>query len=421
MTMALVASCITSLHTRLAEAVISYCRSYVHFRPRGITSTLLVILSLFTLTGCGPRQLSETTSSLGDAPASSASACQHGWTPGLLQASSPAIIAPVVPRELLHARPRHAAGDVVRLDIVEGEEFSGSYKVNLDGYVTLPYAGSIRAAGLTTPGLTENIKQTFIDKGLLLNARANLSVIPVEWAPVQVRVTGAVFQPGRGLINPPERTGFQQQTPPMGDSPPGRFLDAGLMIAVGVRPDADMSRIRLYRNGRAYTIDLSGVIEGTPVPDIVLMHGDHVEVPSTECNQEALMRPSQVTPASIRIFLSNVSVPVTGNPEQFTSTVPYGTRLLTAAVSANCVGGAHLTNASRRIVHIARDPISGKATVKEIHVTDMLARPNDFAANPYLMPNDAVACYDSAMTNLREAVRVIDEILSAVGLAVVLF
>lgn len=396
-------------------------RIHGRITPRGVASAATVILGLFTLAGCGPRQLSETTSALADAPATSASECQHGWTTGLLPSSSPSTASRVVPRELLHARPRHAAGDVVRLDIVEGEDFAGSYKVNLDGYVTLPYAGSIRAAGLTTPGLTENIKRTFVEKGLLLTNRATLSVIPVEWAPVQVRVTGAVFQPGRGLINPPERTGFQQQTPPMGDSPPGRFLDAGLMVAVGVRPDADMSQIKLHRSGRAYTIDLSGVIEGTAVPDIVLMHGDHVEVPSTGCNQEALMRPSQVTPASIRIFLSNVSVPVTGNPEQFTSTVPYGTRLLTAAVSANCVGGAHLTNANRRIVHIARDPITGKATVKEIHVTDMLARPNDFVANPYLMPNDAVACYDSAMTNLREAVRVIDEILSAVGLAVVLF
>jgi hypothetical protein len=182
-----------------------------------------------------------------------------------------------------------------------------------------------------------------------------------------------------------------------------------------------MSRIRLTRNGRPYTIDLSGVIEGTPVPDIYLMHGDHVEVPSAGCNQEALMRPSQVTPATIRIFISNASVPVTGNPEQFTSTVPYGTRVLTAAVSGNCVGGAHVTNANRRIVHIARDPITGKAVVKEIHVTDMLERPNDFATNPYLMPNDAIACYDSAVTNMREAVRTIDEILSAVGLAIALF
>jgi polysaccharide export outer membrane protein len=379
------------------------------------------ILAVSLLTGCGPRQLSETTSSLGELPVSSASECQQGWTPGLLRSLSPTMRSQVVPRELLHARPRHAAGDVVRLDIVEGEEFSGTYKVNMDGHLTVPYAGSIRAAGLTTPGLTDNIKRIFVDKGLLLGARANLSVIPVEWAPVQIRVTGAVFQPGRSLINPPERTGLQQQTPPIGDSPLGRFLDAGLRTAVGVRPDADMSRIKLYRGGRKFTIDLTGIIEDTPVPDIYLMHGDHVEVPSTDCNQEALMRPSQVTPANIRVFISNVSVPVTGTPEQFATQVPYGTRLLTAAVSGNCVGGTHLTNASRRIAHIAHSPMDGKAIVNEIPVRDMLEQPNDFVINPYLMPNDAIACYDSGMTNLREAVRVINETLSAVGLALVLF
>lgn len=394
-------------------------------RRRVTARHLVAVLAISLLPGCGDKQRSAaseqtTTGSLPASVAMAASACDSGWAQELLHTASRKGQA-AVPRELLHARPQHAAGDVVRLDIVEGQEFSGTYKVNLDGYVTFPYANSIRAAGLTTPQLMEAIKAAFIDKGLLRPERADLSVIPVEWAPVQVRVTGAVFRPGRGLINNPEKGVAQAMVPPVGDSPPGRFLDAGLRIAAGVRPDADMSRIIVHRKGRKYTVDLSGIVEGTPVPDIYLMHGDHIEVPSTGCNQAALMRPSQVTPPGIRIFISTLAVPITGNPEEYTANIPYGTRLLAAAISGNCVGGTHLTNAGRRIAHVSNDPILGKVTVREIPVREMLAHPNDFGINPYVMPNDAIACFDSEITNVRDVVRHINEILSTVGLAIALF
>jgi len=32
--------------------------------------------------------------------------------------------------------------------------------------------------------------------------------------------------------------------------------------------------------------------------------------------------------------------------------------------------------------------------------------------NPYLMPNDAIACYDSDVTNIREAAKAITDVLN---------
>lgn len=346
--------------------------------------------------------------------------CKGGWTEGFIKSSNASMSGGEY-LALMRTEPQHSPGDILRLDMSEGTEFAGSYKVNLDGHVNIPYAGRIRAAGLTSTALRQAIERTFIDKGLFHAHNIDLSIVPIEWAPIQITISGAVFQPGRGLINNAQDNKPLQTIQVVGDSPPGRFLDAGIRIGAGIRPDADLSQILLYRNGRSYRIDLSGVIDGAPVPDIYLMHGDHIEVRSTGCRQAGLVRPSQVTPPGVRIFMSNLSVPVSNNAEQHAADVPYGTRLLEAAVSANCVGGTYLTNASRRIAYITNDPITGKSTAKEYRVHDMLAHPNDLIENPYVMPNDAVACYDSEMTNIRDATRMLNEILTTVGLAIALF
>jgi polysaccharide export outer membrane protein len=70
-------------------------------------------------------------------------------------------------------------------------------------------------------------------------------------------VTGAVFQPGRILINDrPVARQAQQQTQQTGDYPTGRYLSAALKGAGGIRPDADIKCIRLIRQGKHQTIDL---------------------------------------------------------------------------------------------------------------------------------------------------------------------
>jgi protein involved in polysaccharide export with SLBB domain len=383
-------------------------------------------LFALALSGCGPRQISVaddeliTAAHIEHRPAHKGE-CLDGWTPDLL--SSYSTKDTYATRDLLRARPRHAAGDVVKLDVPEGDEFSGVYRVNLDGYITVPYAGAIRAAGLTTDALNDHAKQVFIQKGLLLAERASLSIIPVEWAPIQVRVSGAVFQPGRGLINNSDTPEIEKVTS-FGDRPPGRFLDAGIRIAAGARPDADLSTVIIHRRGTTYNVDLSGVIDGQPVPDVYLMHDDHIEILSTGCSQEALVRPSQITPAGIRIFISNTSVPVGNNSvniQNYATNVPYGTRLLAASTSANCVGGTYLTNEARSVAHVAFNPVTGKATVREYPVRDMMAYPNSIAANPYVMPNDAIACYDSVTTSLSDAVSVLNQILATAGIAATLF
>lgn len=385
-------------------------------RRRG-TSVGAALLTLFALVagGCAIQEPQQpfvtTTASIDEAPV--IPGCEAGWSRDIIRTSLRRRSTAFHP--LARAEPLHSRGDIVRLDIPEGADFAGVYKVNLDGHINVPYAGRIPAAGQSTAGLIQSIRQRLIRKKLFHPGKLDISVIPVEWAPIQISVSGAVFQPGRALT-PASKDKARENIQAMGDSPAGRFLDSGLMIAGGVRPDADLGEIVLSRSGRQYAIDISGVLDGAPVPDITLMHGDHIEVLSTGCRQAALVRPSQVTPTNVRIFFSNMSIALPANLDQHTTEVPYGSRLLDGAVAAHCVGGTYLTNAGRRLAYI--NNTGGGSRVREIRVRDLLANPDDLDVNPYMMPNDAIACFDSEVTNIRDVSRTLYELLTTFGLAV---
>ena len=380
---------------------------------------VLFFLLALAVGGCeAPRSEALTkllvTSSLGEDAAPASQTCQSGWSRDIIRTKPRGKNAAFHP--LMRAEPLHSVGDTVRLDVVEGTDFAGLYKVNLDGHINVPYAGRILATGQTTAGLMQSIKQRLVQKKLFHADHLDLSVIPMDWARIQISVSGAVFQPGRALTYAAKEPENAQVA---GDSPPGRFLNSGLMLAGGVRPDADLSEIVFTRSGKRFALDLSGVLNGAPVPDIALMNGDHIEVLSTGCRQTPLIRPSQITPSLIRIFFANMSIAPTAGSDQRLVQVPYGSKLIDGAVMANCVGGATLTNASRRIAYITSE--GGKSVVKDIRIGDMLGDPDDPAVNPYMMPNDAIACFDSEVTNIRDIARTMTELLTTYGLAISLF
>ena len=60
--------------------------------------------------------------------------------------------------------------------------------------------------------------------------------------------------------------------------------------------------------------------------------------------------------------------------------------------------------------------MTGREEVIGRDIEEVMAGVNDTAVNPYLMPNDAVACYDSAVTNMREVARTVSDILSPFAL-----
>ncbi|MEQ1716547.1 MAG: polysaccharide biosynthesis/export family protein [Hyphomicrobium sp.] len=303
---------------------------------------------------------------------------------------------------------RYSPGDRVNILVYGSQEFSGDYAVNADGTIILPYAGQINAVGLTNAELTTQIERQYLRAGIFTREGLKLTIRPVQFAPVNVTVSGAVFHPGRHAIGAVKDSDKSDRVlSKFGDSPMERFVPAALRAAGGIRPDADISAVKLVRNGKTTSLDWRGAFTGSPVDDMPLIDGDHIKVEEAGCYQSALVRPSQITPPGIRLIYSNLTQPAGGNAGtiqsyQFAGSVPYGTRLLQGLIQANCIGGSYATNARRYAVLISRNPKTQLTEVVQWSVEELVRSADRDSINPFLMPDDAIACYDSAVQEFRE-------------------
>lgn len=313
--------------------------------------------------------------------------------------------------------PLLSAGDRVALVLEDGEEFSGSYAVGLDGRLRIPYLPPVPVSGLTVEAARDQIAATFITEGILTPQASVVSLMPLLWAAVQVNVSGAVHAPGPVIVN--DRTHVETR-PDLktrsGDLAPDRYLTAALRAAGGVRPDADIANTMLIRGGVKTRIDLRPLLNGLATSQPALLAGDRIDIPSVGYFQEALARPSAITSPGFRIYVSNLSIPSTSNAASAVAgeatRLPTGSRLSHALASANCIGGTQMTNAGRNALLVSRNPITRELTSHAYRVYDVTRNANDTRDNPYLLPEDAIACFDSSVTVARDLVRTVTDVLS---------
>lgn len=315
---------------------------------------------------------------------------------------------------------RYSPGDRFNIQLPGSPEFNGDYVVNADGRVILPFAGELPAVGLTNTELTVAVERALIKAQLFLPGQFRVSVRPVLYAPINVSISGAVYLPGRvniGAVRDADKG--EKALAKFGDNPTDRFLASAFKAGGGVRPDADLSNIKLIRNGKVTRLNWNGAITGGAVDDLALIEGDQIEIGESRCFQSALMRPSQITPQSIRVFISNLTAPAFSNAASDSAknvaSLPYGTRLLAGAVAANCVGGSLASNAHRYVVLISRNPKTHQTEVIQRRVEELVTSPDRDTINPFLLPDDSLACYDSAVTDMREVGTTIGIMLSPAG------
>lgn len=308
-------------------------------------------------------------------------------------------------------------GDLLRLSIVRGDGFEGDYVISPDGFLRLPYLGDIPAAGTTKDDLENTIARLLVSGGYFKSNFIQVTTSVLHWAPIQVSVSGAVFQSGDVLLNEREASSDPiARIEASGDFTMQRRLSKALSASAGVRPDADIRNVVLIRNGRRRVFDMTGAIDGGPIEDPLLVAGDRIHVPSRGCFQIALARPSRITPPGIRVHLSNLTWPAASNAAsaigEHATKLPYGTRFLQGLVSANCVGGIQATNARRWGVLMSHNPITGESEVIARSIEDLVRRADRDDFNPVLLPNDAIACYDSHVTNARDVIAMVSETVS---------
>lgn len=312
-------------------------------------------------------------------------------------------------------------GDMIELRIENGDGFSGRYILNPQGMVNIPYLKSISLLGMNVYQAAEKIEMALVKAEMFQPATISTNVQVLEWAEIDIVVTGAVFEPGRKRINQKfKERHVGEKMAAFGDYSSTRFLSEALRAASGVRPDAKLDQVILIRNGWQVEVDMGGIISGQHVDDIPLIAGDQVIVPTTGCFQKHLVRPSQITPKGFRVFMSNLIDSSMSNANaavgRYSTSLPYGARLLQAAVSANCVGGKEWTNAPRKVILASTNPITGRYQVIERSVEALMREAHNEQQNPYLMPNDAVACYDSDATNIRDIANFMSDIISPLKL-----
>lgn len=244
-------------------------------------------------------------------------------------------------------------------------------------------------------------------------------------ADVSVAVSGAVFEPSAvraGERTSDSRIGLKEGLV-SGDANFSRSVATAIRAAGGIRPDADIQHVHLVRGDTFAVLDLSGLVTGATANDVAITSGDQIIVPSRKCFDEALARPTPLTPPGVRVYMSNLTRGAGNNAGaaigKESTSLPYGTRLSQALISANCVGGSYMQS-RRRAVLMSRNPINGGSVVIERDIEKLLRQADRDANDPYLMPGDAIACYDSRWTNLGEAIGVVSQGVSALTPAILL-
>lgn len=299
---------------------------------------------------------------------------------------------------------------------------SGTYVIGANGRLVIDGVIDLAAAGRPRKEIEGDLRERLIAQGLIRPIAGNVHLALAESSGVQVSVSGAVFEPG--LVRAGERASEARATtvgnPASGDFNVGRSLATALRAAGGIRPDAAAATVYVVRGTSYAVVDVTPAFTGGVPADPQLAAGDRIIVPSSGCFQPQFVRPSSVTAPGVRVYLSNLSRPAASNAASAigrdSTSFPYGVRMLEGLVSANCVGGSAM-NAARRAVLISRNPTNGKSVVISRHVEALVRDADRDEMNPYLMPGDSIACYDSSAMTFVDAVSVAGSLLGPVAVA----
>ena len=134
---------------------------------------------------------------------------------------------------------------------------ANSSQIDEQGLVTLPYIGQVTAAGTTTAGLSQKIREAYVSKKIYTTVDVSVTVTERF-----VYVGGEVARPGR-IIWTPDLT-----------------VTKAVQAAGGFTLYAKEARINLVRDSAAYSIDAT-LAQKSPMEDPRLMPGDSIQVPKS--------------------------------------------------------------------------------------------------------------------------------------------
>lgn len=160
------------------------------------------------------------------------------------------------------------AGDQLRLDIFQVDEYSGEYLVLVDGTMSMPLIGSVAVAGLTLEQISELVALKYSN----YLKRPLVTVSLQRPRPLKISVAGEIANPGSYTIDWQE----SQKIPTVTDL---------IQMAGGLTTFADISQIQVRRQAatgeQIITINLWELInQGNLQQDISLRDGDRIMIAS---------------------------------------------------------------------------------------------------------------------------------------------
>jgi polysaccharide biosynthesis/export protein len=147
--------------------------------------------------------------------------------------------------------------DVLQISVLYQNELNATSRVDPDGTIDLPYAGRIKAGGLTTGSLAAKIAGILKEKGLVKSPQVTVELTTFG---MQISVLGAVGQPGNQVLDRPST------------------IMQILARAGGIREDAGAAVIVVHTRGGIRRIDAKALFEGRINTNLVLNNNDTIYV-----------------------------------------------------------------------------------------------------------------------------------------------
>lgn len=177
-----------------------------------------------------------------------AAGCASGGGSGSVSGGNPQIPVPASTAQL-------RAGDSLTVAL-QGvpDPTTNAVQIDEQGIISLPFIGTLSAAGVSTAELSQRIRETYVAKKIYTVVDVSVSVTERY-----IYVGGEVQRPGR-IIWTPDLT-----------------VAKAIQAAGGFSLYAKETAVRLSRENNSYTIDVK-LAQKTPAQDPRLMPGDSLQV-----------------------------------------------------------------------------------------------------------------------------------------------
>jgi protein involved in polysaccharide export with SLBB domain len=173
---------------------------------------------------------------------------------GCATGSEPTAQNPVIPSAATSSELR--PGDSLTVAIIGvPDPTTNAVQIDDQGIINLPYIGTVKASGQTTGGLTQRIRDAYIEKKIYTSVDISVSVTERY-----VYVGGEVEKPGR-IVWTPDLTAAK-----------------AVQAAGGFTLYAKKDKVGVVRNQVLYNLDIK-LAQTSPSQDPKLEPGDSIEVP----------------------------------------------------------------------------------------------------------------------------------------------